>query len=102
MSTLQQVFPFTQQYVDAAPDQHGVYLLYEFGQLTYIGQASGMFVSIRSSLQSHLRGDEGLCTFRATQFACHVSFYPKMLEEQLLREYAAATGRLPRCNDRIG
>ncbi len=102
MTTLNQTFPFSQQFVDLAPSQNGVYLLYQSEALTYIGRAAGLFVTIRSRLQSHLRGDEGLCTYYATHFGYQVTPNPVAMEEALLREYFSVAGRLPRCNDRIG
>jgi len=97
-----QTYPFVPNFVNVAPLEHGVYLLFAFGELIYIGRAFGLGVTIRSRLQSHLAGWEGPCTQAATDFSWLISFTPATDEAMLLAEYKRQHGRLPRCNDRIG
>lgn len=85
-----------------APDCKGVYFLFESGVLVYIGRAAGDTVTIRSRLYSHVRGDEGPCTKRATAFDFEATEYPYTREKELLESYQAHYGRLPRCNSRVG
>lgn len=92
-------YPFTKDNVDKAPADHGVYVLYENGVLTYIGRASGTGVTIRSRLQSHYSGNEGRCTQAATHYRREVCPNPIAREKELVDEYYAANRRLPRCND---
>ena len=93
-------YPFTQDNVNKAPAQHGVYQLEEGSEITYIGRASGDGVTIRSRLQSHYRGDEGPCTKAATHYQREVTNRPIAREKELLDEYVRQHGRLPACNDR--
>ena len=92
-------YSFTQENVNKAPAQHGVYQLYQNRATTYIGRAAGEGVTIRSRLQSHLRGDEGPCTKAAEFYKREITPYPVTREKVLIDEYVSAYGELPRCND---
>jgi hypothetical protein len=93
-------YAFTEKNVNNAPDEHGVYALYDGDILIYYGRASGDGVTICSRLQSHFRGDEGPCTQGATHYRREMTESPKHREKELLDEFAARFGRLPRCNER--
>ena len=93
------LYAFTQDNVNRAPAEHGVYQLYEDEATTYIGRAAGDGVTIRSRLQSHFRGDEGSCTQAATDYKREVSSKPISRERELIDEYERGHGGLPRCND---
>jgi excinuclease UvrABC nuclease subunit len=92
---------FSKDNVDKAPDEHGVYELYDGDELIYIGRAAGTGVTIRTRLQAHRRGDEGRCTQRATHYRREVNSRPIGREAELIREYVTRYGRLPRCNERF-
>jgi len=96
------MWSFTSSVVSGAPAERGVYALFDGPELIYIGRADGLGVTIRSRLQSHLRGDEGRCTQQATQYTWEVCPAPSLREAELLAEYRAQTGSLPRCNQRVG
>lgn len=100
MSINSKTYAFTEDNVNKAPENHGVYELYRDGALTYIGRASGNGVTIRTRLQSHRRGDEGSCTEVATDYKREVCDSPVGREKELLEEYKRANGHLPPCNDR--
>jgi excinuclease UvrABC nuclease subunit len=95
-------YKFSSENVDIAPNDEGVYELYDGDELIYVGRAAGLYVTIRTRLQSHLRGDEGRCTQRATAYRREVTNTPTAREKELLLEYRRLNGRLPRCNDRVG
>ncbi|MEE9141069.1 MAG: hypothetical protein V3U18_09915 [Alphaproteobacteria bacterium] len=89
--------PLTESYIDLlAPDEPGVYGLYEGQETIYYGSSDD---SIRSRLQDHLNGHEGQRTQAATHFGMEATPYPVTREGELLREHRARYGRLPRCND---
>ena len=92
---------FTDKNISNSPRDIGVYVLYERGELIYIGKGDGEN-GIRSRLQSHKRGDEGRCTQRATSYKRERSKKPLARETYLLKEYYKKHGKLPRCNERIG
>lgn len=91
-------YPFTQENVDLAPTDQGVYALYDNDITIYIGRASETN-TIRSRLQAHKRGDEGSCTQSATHYRREVNRYPVTREQELLKEYKQTYGKLPRCNE---
>ena len=95
-------YDFTKKNVDLAPEEHGVYALYDRSELIYYGRAAGTNVTIRSRLQDHFSGSEGNCTKGATYYAREVAGNPEARETQLLEDYQAKYGWLPRCNERVG
>ena len=96
-------YPFTEASIKAnAPDKHGNYALIEGSEVINIGRAAGDGVTIRSRLLSHLRGQEGPCTKRATHFRFEANSRPNSRELELLDQYRRSHGRLPRCNERRG
>lgn len=100
MSITGNKYAFSQENVNIAPDEHGVYALYDGDVTIYIGRASGKDVTIRSRLKSHKSGNEGPCTKGATHYKREVTSYPVSRESELIEEYDEQYGRLPRCNDR--
>jgi hypothetical protein len=94
-------FKFTKQNVDGSPNVGGVYALYISDELVYIGRALGVTTTIRSRLQDHLAGREG-ATSRATSYRREACRNPKTREKELLEEYEALHGKLPRYNERVG
>jgi hypothetical protein len=95
-------YPFNSTYVNESPEYAGVYSLWLGNEIIYYGRAMGGFTTIRSRLQSHLRGDEGRCTQQAIQYSWEVCNNPAQRELELLREYQVHFGRFPRCNERFG
>lgn len=89
-------YAFSAENVSKAPDVPGVYALYNNGATVYIGRAQE---SIRARLQSHYAGRDGSCTQRVDTYRREQTSSPVARERELLREFYAAHGRLPRCND---
>lgn len=102
MSISGKSYQFTEANVNGSPEEKGVYELIEDGTTIYFGRAAGDTVTIRSRLQSHFRGDEGSCTQSATRYRREVTGRPIAREKELLDEYEALHGDLPRCNERRG
>lgn len=84
--------------VASAPAEAGVYALWDRGEVIYYGAAFGGAMTIRSRLLDHFRGRAGECTRRASHYSWELSLEPAKREAQLLQEFRAANGRLPRCN----
>ena len=99
MSITGDKYPFTTKNVNLAPQEHGVYALYDNNITIYIGRAAGESVTIRSRLQDHKSGREGPCTQGATHYRREVTSRAVSREKELLEEYYNQNGRLPRCNN---
>lgn len=93
-----ETFPFTAKLIAGAPEEPGIYLLWEDGEVIYIGRASGRGATIRSCLVDHFSGAQGPCTRRATEYSWEMSRDPARREAEILEEYRASASRLPRCN----
>lgn len=90
--------PFDAHGVADAPASPGVYLLYRGHRLIYIGLAAAG-ATIRECLRRHLRGEEGPCTYAATEFDYETSAYAHSLYRHYMAVYLDATGGLlPDCN----
>jgi excinuclease UvrABC nuclease subunit len=86
--------------LENAPDERGVYALYDAGQnLIYYGAAES---SIRDGLKGYLAGNANSFTPAACYFNYELSDYPFLREEQLLAEYEKAKKRLPEYNHKSG
>jgi hypothetical protein len=87
-------YALTQTMVAGAPDDPGVYALWEHDEVIYYGHARGSGATIQSCLQQHLAS--GKCS--ATHYGWEISANPPARELELLREFEKAHRRLPRCN----
>lgn len=90
---------FTEDSVVNAPNDAGVYALYDNNDVIYYGRATGGEVTIRSRLTDHKSGREGNCTQSATHYSHEVTSSPISREKELLEQFFRLNGRLPRCND---
>ncbi len=105
MTIQSDLYDFSYDNINSAPITAGVYQLEDSGTIIYIGRALGNSTTIRSRLQDHKSGREGSCTQYATHYRREKTANGNdaaRREVELLREYKARYGRLPRCNDRIG
>jgi len=93
-------YALTTTMVSGAPNDPGVYALWENDELIYYGHARGGSATIQSCLQLHLEGNG--CTDGATHYGWEISANPPVREAELLREFQRAHHRLPRCNSRNG
>lgn len=79
-----------------APEEAGVYALWRDDELIFLGRAS-QGATIRARLTEHL-GGSCPCTQTATHYTWELSLQPATREAEVLREFQALFGRLPRCN----
>ena len=101
MSITSTEYEFIAANIALAPEQAGVYGLYDGNEPIYYGRAQGGTVTIRSRLEDHNSGREGSCTQSATGFTWESIPFPVSREKELLEEYERLHGRLPRCNERV-
>jgi excinuclease UvrABC nuclease subunit len=76
MPILREVFPFTARLIGGAPEQPGVYVLWQDGETIYIGAALGGAATIRSRLVEHFSGNAGDCTRRASHYSWEIASDP--------------------------
>lgn len=82
-----------------APDDAGVYSLFDGEEIIYYGRASGgPGATIRARLLDHFHGRIDGATSAATHYSWEVCSDPVAREADLLREFRALFGRAPRCN----
>ena len=93
-----ELFPFTGRLIAGAPEEPGVFVLWENGEVIYIGHAQGRGMTIRCRLVDHFTGNGSPCTRRASHYSWEISLRPAERELELLEEYRSSHARLPRCN----
>jgi hypothetical protein len=89
-------YHLTRSMVAGAPEEPGVYALWKGEELIFLGRAS-QAATIRACLVEHL-GGACPCTRQATHYTWELSLQPAAREAEVLREFQARFGRLPRCN----
>ena len=93
------LYAFSDENLEKAPDQGGVYALYQNGQLIYIGRSKGGTTTISSRLKDHKAGRDGKCTQSADKYRHEPCSNPVSREKELLAQFQKANGKLPRCNE---
>ena len=101
MADFDKTYPFTTENINNTFNEHGVYVLFDGGEIIYIGRAAGERVTIRSRLHDHKSGREGPCTKGASHYARERTSNPVARERELLGQHRREHGKLPRCNDRV-
>jgi hypothetical protein len=96
-------YPFNPGTLEHAPEEKGIYGLFDGTELIYLGKTSpGGHASIRFCLLEHFRGNLGDCTKKATAYTWELSLWPDPRETEILARYAQRNGRRPRCQDKVG
>jgi hypothetical protein len=91
-------YPFASFAIAGAPDEAGIYVLWEGKELVYVGAAIGGQITIRSRLGEHLAGVRSCGQCRPTHYSWELARNALVRESEFLRQYRAAYSRLPRCN----
>jgi hypothetical protein len=89
-------YKFNRIVLAGAPNEPGVYALWQGEELIYYGRAAGRNaggVTIRSRLMEHYERQ-----IEATHYSWEISRQPVARESELLRQYQETFGRLPRLN----
>ena len=86
-------YPFNRIIIEDAPEQSGIYGLFEGDELIYIGAAD----SIRDCLRRHQDGALGVCTLKATRYTWEISVWPAFRESEVLSAFQERIGVGPRC-----
>ncbi|HYD58691.1 MAG TPA: hypothetical protein VEB41_17435 [Burkholderiales bacterium] len=91
-------YAFTPAAIEHAPEEPGVFALFEGQELVFIGRALDRSLSIRECLLRHQDGAHGACTMAATHYTWEITFSPAWREAQILAGYRARHRDAPRCN----
>jgi excinuclease UvrABC nuclease subunit len=91
------LYRFTEVIIAGAPDNAGIYALWQDDELIYVGRAMAAG-TIRERLAEHFHRRLCPCTEKATHYSWELSLRPAAREAELLQEYEAKHGKLPRCN----
>ena len=94
------IYPWTEDNVNAVRQQAGVYALYDGNQvLIYIGSSN----NIRERFQGYWNSnfEEDSCKRDTRYYRREYIDSYEHRETELLQEYRIRHGRLPRCNERI-
>jgi hypothetical protein len=95
-------YRFTKTVIAGAPDDAGIYALWDGEELVYYGRAAGRHegdgATIRSRLLDHYQGRVDERSRRATHYSWELHRDPAAREAELLREHRRTFGRLPRLN----
>lgn len=90
-------YRFNRVVIAGAPDEPGVYALWQGDEVIYYGRALGRG-SGRSTLRARLI-EHYAAGVPATHYSWEISREPAARESELLREFKEAFGRLPRLNE---
>jgi hypothetical protein len=88
-------FAFTRAAIEYAPEEPGIYGLFDGTELIYIGRAERP--SIKAWLLLHQDGAQGECTMRATAYTWEITLWPRAREAEILSRFYQANRRDPRC-----
>ena len=91
-------YALTSPMVSGAPNDPGVYALWEDDELIYYGHARGESATIQSCLQQHMRRENG-CTAQATHYGWEISANPPQREQQCVADGRYFLLRKPLQND---
>jgi hypothetical protein len=87
---------FTRTNLEFAPDDPGVFVLWDGEEVIYIGRATRS--TIKAELLAHQDGTHGDCTMRASHYSWEITMLSEARETALLAEFRAQFSRPPRCN----
>ena len=89
MRFLRYKWRFIRSLVEDAPDNPGVYALWEGDKLICFGRAEGDGETLRSRLIDHLEGRTGEEARHATHYSWEICLDPRRREAEIMRELAA-------------
>jgi excinuclease UvrABC nuclease subunit len=89
-------WPFTRANLEYAPDEPGIFVLWDGDEVIYVGRATRG--TIKSELLAHQDGANGACTMKATHYSWEITLLARAREAALLEEFHAQFQRAPRCN----
>jgi hypothetical protein len=83
-----------------APDEHGVYALFDGDELIYVGAAHAG-LTIKTCLLLHEEGAWGLCTGKATAYAWEITRWASARSTEILAAFCKLHLDDPRCQSKV-
>ena len=93
-------YAFSRQMLEHAPEEPGIYGLFDGDELIYLGRASDREHSIKACLLAHQDGARGECTMRARTYTWEITVWPAEREAAVLAYFRERHRREPRCQAR--
>ena len=92
-------YPFTRAAIEFAPEEAGIFGLFDGKELIYIGRAENRVAhNIRALLLRHQDGAMGECTMKATHYTWEITIWGAAAREtELLARHFQTHQREPRC-----
>ena len=90
-------YAFTRANIEYAPEESGVYVLWDGAEAVYIGRASRE-QGIKNVLLRHLDGTHGGCTAKCSHYSWEITLWEAARETELLAEFIREHLREPRCH----
>jgi len=96
-------YPFTRAAIEFAPEESGIFGLFDGNELIYLGRADNRAEhSIRALLLKHQDGVFGTCTMKATHYTWEITVWGATLrEKELLARHFQANHSEPRCASQV-
>jgi excinuclease UvrABC nuclease subunit len=91
-------YPFSRAAIEYAPDEQGIYAIFDKKELIYVGRAGDREHTIRSCLLDHKAGAKGACTDKATHYTWEINLQSASREAEVLAWFRQLHERNPRCN----
>jgi len=88
-------YPFEERVIQGAPEQTGVYVLWEGTEVTFVGSPEP--VTIKQRLLDLWSGRDR-CPCQPTHYSWRLARVPVLLKRELLSEHQLELAALPRCN----
>lgn len=93
-------YPFNRAAIEAAPEEAGIYGLFDGTELIYIGRAPGGAHGIKALLLAHQDGLHGSCTMKAATYTWEITIWSAAREVEVLTAFVQQNRREPRCQQR--
>ena len=93
-------YAFKRTMIEYAPEEPGVYGLFDGPELIWIGRAKGTPCGIKAMLLQHQDGVFGDCTMKATMYSWEIDLWASARETEILASFTSKYGRDPRCMNR--
>jgi hypothetical protein len=95
-------YPFLRAALEYAPEEPGIYALFDGDELVYVGRAGDRGDhSIKACLLRHQDGRHGECTMKAKTYTWEITLWASARETEILAAFYRRHRRDPRCQSKV-